>query len=229
MMAQLLLMCVAAAIVAAAAPVLAHGLLRRRAFAYDATRLKALARAPGRASAKISEAGRLRFAGALLDLGNHLMLSAEERKAFRLRKRLSSARARRLGVAVAAAKAGARSLDDVTLEIPIGERAQEGNPKRTLALSCVVYESPEHEATARSGPARRYPMSSRTGSVGSGSWSLPTPRQERTAINSGLTSPYAVRRTGVPRGTRHPRVLPSPWTSTRLWPRRYVAAKGICG
>ena len=49
-------------------------------------------------------------------------------------------------MAVAAAKAGARRLDDVTLEIPIGERAQEGNPKRTLALSCVVYESPGHHA-----------------------------------------------------------------------------------
>jgi hypothetical protein len=75
------------------------------------------------------------------------MLSAEERRAFRLRKRLSSARARRLGVADAAVGAGARRLDDVTLEIPIGERDQEGNPKRTLALSCVVYESPGHHAS----------------------------------------------------------------------------------
>jgi hypothetical protein len=90
--------------------------------------------------AKTFEAIRLRVAAALLDLGNHMMLSAEERKAFRLRKRLSSARARRLGVAVAAAKVGARRIDDITLEIPIGERAQEGNPRRTLALSCVVHE-----------------------------------------------------------------------------------------
>jgi hypothetical protein len=79
---------------------------------------------------------------ALLDLGNHLMLCAEERRAFRLRKTLSSARARRLGAAAAALRAGARRRDDVTLEIPIGERVQEGNPKRTLVLSCVVYGTP---------------------------------------------------------------------------------------
>src|SRR4051812_32409370 len=77
--------------------------------------------APDRPLAKISEAVRLRLAAALLDLGNHLMLCAEERRALRLRKRLSSARARRLGLYVAAAKAGARRLDEVTLEIPIGE------------------------------------------------------------------------------------------------------------
>ena len=35
----------------------------------------------------------------------------------------------------------------MTLEIAIGERRQEGNPKRTLALSCVVYESPGHHAS----------------------------------------------------------------------------------
>ena len=127
-MALLLLMCVAAAV----APVLAHGSLRRRAFTHAATSLKALAR--------ISEAIRLRLAAALLDLGNHLMLSADERKAFRLRGWLSSARARRLGVAAAAVRAGARRFDGVTLEIPVGERTQEGNPGRTLALSCVVYE-----------------------------------------------------------------------------------------
>ena len=44
-------------------------------------------------------------------------------------------------------KAGASRLDEVTLEIPIGARHQEGNPKRTLALSCVVYESPGHHAS----------------------------------------------------------------------------------
>jgi hypothetical protein len=47
----------------------------------------------------------------------------------------------------AAVKAGARRLDEVTLEIAIGERPQEGNPKRTLALSCIVYESPDHHAS----------------------------------------------------------------------------------
>ena len=87
--------------------------------------------------AKTFEGIRLRLAAALLDLGNHLMLPAEERKAFRLRRRLYSAR--RLGLVDAAVRAGARRLDDVTLDIAIGERPQEGNPKRTLALSCVVY------------------------------------------------------------------------------------------
>jgi hypothetical protein len=99
--------------------------------------------APDRPLAKISEAVRLRLAAALLDLGNHLMLCPEERRALRLRKRLSSARAHRLGLYVAAAKAGARRVDEVTLEIPIGERAQEGNANRTLALSCVVYGTPD--------------------------------------------------------------------------------------
>ena len=77
------------------------------------------------------------------------MLCAEERRALRLRKRLSSARAHRLRLYVAAAKAGARRLDEVTLEIPIGERAQEGNANRTLALSCVVYGTPDRGASDR--------------------------------------------------------------------------------
>jgi len=106
-------------------------------------RPKTPATAPERSLAKISEVVRLGLAAALLDLGNHLMLCAEERRALRLRKRLSSARAHRLGLYVAAAKAGARRLDEVTLEIPIGERAQEGNANRTLALSCVVYGTPD--------------------------------------------------------------------------------------
>jgi hypothetical protein len=114
---------------------------------HAATGLKALAAAPGRAPARISEAIRQRPAAALLDLGNNLMLSADERKAFRLRGWLSSARDRRLGVAAAAVRAGARRLDEVTLEIPIGERTQEGNPGRTLALSCVVYEPPDRGAS----------------------------------------------------------------------------------
>src|SRR5215212_8177227 len=60
---------------------------------HAATDLQALAAAPGCAPTRISEAIRLRLAAALLDLGNHLMLSADERKAFRLRGWLSSARA----------------------------------------------------------------------------------------------------------------------------------------
>jgi hypothetical protein len=125
---------------AAVAPVLAHRPFRWRAFARVATHLKTSAATPGQAMAESSEAIRLRLAAALLDLGNHLMLPAEERKAFRLRRRLYSARARRLGLVGAAVRAGARRLDDVMLEIAIGERVQECNPKRTLALSCVVYE-----------------------------------------------------------------------------------------
>jgi hypothetical protein len=33
------------------------------------------------------------------------------------------------------------------VEIPIGERTQEGNPGRVLALSCVVYEPPDRGAS----------------------------------------------------------------------------------
>jgi hypothetical protein len=75
------------------------------------------------------------------------MLSADERKAFQLRGWFPSARARRHGVAAAAVRAGARRLDEVTLEIPIGERTQESNPGRTLALSYVVYEPPDRGAS----------------------------------------------------------------------------------
>ena len=131
------------------AAVLVHGSLRRRLFGCAATHLRKPAARPGRSLAEVFEAVRLGLAAALLDLGNYLMLSAEERRAFRLKKRLSSARARRLGVAAAAVGAGARRLDEVTLEIPIGERVQEGNPKRTLALSCVVYGTPDLGAIDR--------------------------------------------------------------------------------
>jgi len=132
----------AVAIAVAVASVPTVGPLRRWVHARATTATGTLAAAPARIFAGVSERTRLWLAATLLDLGNHLMLPADERKAFRLRKRLSSARARRLGVAAAATKAGAKRLDDVTLEIPIGERAQEGNPSRTLALSCVVYEPP---------------------------------------------------------------------------------------
>ena len=35
--------------------------------------------------------------------------------------------------------------DEVTLEIPVGAREQEGNPTRTLAISCVVHYPPKGE------------------------------------------------------------------------------------
>ncbi|HET7270711.1 MAG TPA: hypothetical protein VFI90_06445 [Rubrobacter sp.] len=110
MISVLLVVCVSVAAVS----LRAVGSLRRRA----ALRLQALVSAPAR------------LAAALLDLGNHLMLSAEERRAMRLRRWLSSTRARRLGVAAAAVRAEAKRLDDVTLEIPIGTRTLEGNPGR---------------------------------------------------------------------------------------------------
>ena len=89
------------------------------------------------------ERARLRTAAALIDLGNHLMLCREERRARRLEKRLSGQRARRLGLEAAALRLGAARADEVTLELPIGSRAQEGNPSRTLALSCVVHHPPQ--------------------------------------------------------------------------------------
>lgn len=99
---------------------------------HAATGLKALAAAPGCAPARISEAIRLRLVAALLDLGNHLMLSADERKAFRLRGWLSSARARRLGVATAAVRVGARRLDEVNPGDP-DRRAHAGGQPRACA------------------------------------------------------------------------------------------------
>jgi len=141
-----LLLPVCVVVVCVTAAVLVHGPLLRRTFGRAVTRLRRPATAPGRSLPELFETVRLGLAAALLDLGNHMMLSAEERRAFRLRKTLSSARARRLGVAAAAVGAGARRLDDLTLEVPIGERAQEGNPKRTLALSCIVYGTPDRDA-----------------------------------------------------------------------------------
>lgn len=88
------------------------------------------------------ERARLRTAAALLDLGNHLMLCREERGARRLEKRLSGRRARRLGLEAAAMRLGAARTDEVTLELPVGSREQEGNPSRTLVLSCVVHHPP---------------------------------------------------------------------------------------
>ena len=141
----------------AVTPVLAVGPLRRRAFALAGVVLKSSAMGPSRALARVSEKASMRLGAALLDLGNHMMLPADERKALRLRWRLSSQRARRLGIKVAATKAGARKLDEVTLEIPINERAQESNPGRKLALSCVVYGP---LAPTRAPRRRTYPRSS---------------------------------------------------------------------
>ena len=95
---------------------------------------------------------RLRIAATLLDLGNYLMLCDEERKARRLERRLSGRRTRRLGLEAAALRLGARRADEVTLELPVGSREQEGNTSRTLAISYVVHHPPrgEHRA-ARDG------------------------------------------------------------------------------
>jgi hypothetical protein len=99
------------------------------------------------------ERARLRVAAALLDLGSYLMLCDEERKARRLERRLSGRRARRLGLEEAALRSGAKQTDEVTLEIPVGSREQEGNPSRTLAVSCVVHHPPrgEHPKANRRG------------------------------------------------------------------------------
>jgi hypothetical protein len=108
-------------------------------------RRQAIGRALREARSASAERVRLKLAALLLDLGNHLMLSGEERRALRLQKKLSSPRARRLGIKAAAMRAGARRVDDITLEIPIGTRRQEGNPGRTLVLSCVIHEPPSRD------------------------------------------------------------------------------------
>jgi hypothetical protein len=93
-------------------------------------------------SGRTRERARLRIAAALLDLGNHLMLCDEEREARRLERRLSGRRTRRLGLEAAALRLGARRADEVTLELPVGSREQEGNPTRTPAISYVVHHPP---------------------------------------------------------------------------------------
>ena len=96
---------------------------------------------------------RLRFAATLLDLGHHLMLCNEERRARGIARKLDGRRRfrpwlrPRLGLEAAAIRAGARRADEVTLEIPVGSRVQEGNPGRTLALSCVVHHPPRDGQT----------------------------------------------------------------------------------
>jgi len=104
-------------------------------------RRQAIRSARHRVRSELAERVRLKLAAALLDLGNHLMLSGEERRALRLQKKLSSPTARRLGIGAAAMMAGARRVDAVTLEVPIGTRRQEDNPGRELLLSCVIRES----------------------------------------------------------------------------------------
>lgn len=96
-------------------------------------------------SGRTRERVRLRIAAALLDLGGYLMLCDEERNARRLEKRLSGRRAWRLGLEATALRLGARQADEVTLELPVGSREQEGNPSRTLVLSCVVHHPPRGE------------------------------------------------------------------------------------
>jgi hypothetical protein len=105
-------------------------------------RRRAMAEALVRARYRLAERARLRLAAVLLDLGDHLMLCGEERRARRLQKKLSGRRARRLGLKAVALRLGARRADEVTLEIPVGAREQEGNTTRTLALSCVLYGLP---------------------------------------------------------------------------------------
>jgi len=96
---------------------------------------------------------RLRFAAALLDLGHHLMRCKEERRARGIARKLDGQRRfrpwlrPRLGLESAAIRAGARRADEVTLVIPVGRRAQEGNLSRTLAFSCVVHHPPRDGQT----------------------------------------------------------------------------------
>lgn len=98
---------------------------------------------------RLSERVRLRLAAASLDLGCHLMLCEEERRARRLARRLSGLRALRSGLKTAALRAGARRKDEVTLEVLIGSRDQECNPGRTLELSLLVHHPPQEEGEPR--------------------------------------------------------------------------------
>ena len=111
----------------AVAPAVAVPALRRR-----------IARAIARARKRLTERARLRLAAALLDLGNHLMLCDEERRARRLSRVLEKARRRGSDPEDALRRFGGSRTDDVTFEAPIGSRPHEGNPSRTLEISCAL-------------------------------------------------------------------------------------------
>ena len=115
----------------AVAPALGVPALRRR-----------LARAIARARKRLAERARLRLAAALLDLGNHLMLCDEERRARRLRRLLEKARRRGRDPEGVLRRFGGSQTDDVTFEAPIGSRPHEGNPARTLEISCALSRPP---------------------------------------------------------------------------------------
>ena len=143
------------------APALAVPALRRR-----------LARAITRARKRLAERARLRLAAALLDLGNHLMLCDEERRARRVRGSIDRSLRRGQDPERALARLGGSWTDEVTFTVPIGLRAQDGDPSRTLDLSCTVCRPPDAgfgsaageptvawRVTARPSAGRRGPIS----------------------------------------------------------------------
>ena len=101
-----------------------------------------VARAITRAQKRLAERARLRLAAALLDLGNDLMLCDEERRARRLRGPLEKARCRGRDPEDVLRRFGGSRTDDVTFEAPIGSRPHEGNPSRTLVISCALSRAP---------------------------------------------------------------------------------------
>jgi hypothetical protein len=115
----------------------------RRIAATAARLLASLVTILTEARKKLSERAKLRLAAALLDLGNHLMLCDEERRGRRVRG--CAGRALRGGrdPVRALRRFGGSWTDEVTFEVPIGSRPQEGNPARTLHLSCAVSRPPD--------------------------------------------------------------------------------------
>ena len=111
----------------AVAPALGVPALRRR-----------LVRAIARARKRLAERARLRLAAALLDLGNHLMLCDEERRARRLGGLLEKARRRGHDPETVLRRFGGSQTDEVTFEAPIGSRPHEADPARTLEISCAL-------------------------------------------------------------------------------------------
>ncbi len=144
----LALLVVFAAIAAAGLLALAverWGRLKASAKAGAAAVGRAVSGALRRRWARISERLRLRVAAALLDAGNHLMLSDDERRALRVEKKLRAAvsrgprRARRQALRLGAeAWRGSESEDFEVLCVPVGARPEAGG-LRQLSLSCVLY------------------------------------------------------------------------------------------
>jgi hypothetical protein len=153
--------------------------------------VKALAATLARVRAGIAERTRLRVAAALLDLGHHLMLCDEERRARRLRRLLHRAARTGRNPEEVLRRLGGVEADEVTVEAPVGSRPQEGNPTRTLHLSCVLHRPPEGPPAGRVGERRAPEVAWRVTNRPSAGHRGPTTYSEVPTLERALLSYHA--------------------------------------